>query len=252
MPKKSKFFFTSVLILTFALTIALADLFSSVITIGNFAFLPSQSVKSSGYKIYAISLNKAQTHAQASTQIQDIKLRGGAGYIYSNSGLYYCIASAYENQNDALNVQTNLQEKDISSEIIEITINEISIDTTFTGSEKNSLLEVLSSFKNTFKTLYDLSISLDTGTKDVIQCKVDVQSHYNKVVKIKQDYENIFKNKLTSEIFQTKLKLTEHLTIIESIINLDLNEKVLLSSQIKECYLKIVILNKELANDLSQ
>ena len=92
---------------------------------------------------------------------------------FTQYGLYYCIA-CYENQNDALNVQTNLQEKDISSEIIEITINEISIDTTFTGSEKNSLLEVLSSFKNTFKTLYDLSISLDTGTKDVIQCKVDV------------------------------------------------------------------------------
>ena len=46
------------------------------------------------------------------------------------------------------------------------------------------------------------------------------------------------KTNLPAKFFQTKLKLTEHLTIIESIINLDLNEKVLLSSQIKRVLLK--------------
>jgi hypothetical protein len=43
--KKIKFFLITVLVVSFALIISLADLFSSFLTIGNFAFLPSQGVK---------------------------------------------------------------------------------------------------------------------------------------------------------------------------------------------------------------
>lgn len=251
MPKKSKFFVLSVLVLAFSLTLAMADLFSSLLTVGNFAFLPSQTSKTPSYKVYAISLFKGQTYEQSTNKIQEIKLRGGAGFVYSSSGLYYCLASAYENQNDAINVQNSLKEKEIENEIIEIAINEISIDTTFSGKEKSTILEGLNSFKNTFKTMYDLSISLDTSTKDVITCKTELKLLYDKLVKEKENFDNVFKNKLTNEIFQTKLKLTDLNTAVESIIKMDYTDKVTLSSMIKEKYLKILVLNKTLATELS-
>lgn len=251
MPKKSKFFFISVLVLTFSLTVVLADLFSSFITVGSFAFLPSQSVKVSGYKIYAISLYKGQTHVQASNQIQDIKLRGGGGYVYFYNSVYHCLASAYENENDAVNVQNSLKEQNLQSQIIEISIKDIIIDTTFSALEKSLLLETLTSFKNSFKTLYDLALSLDTGTKDLIQCKIELKNHQDKIMKLKQDYNDAFKNKVMNELFQIKLKVAEHLTIIESIVELNYSDKVLFSSFLKESYLKIVELNKTLATELS-
>jgi hypothetical protein len=252
MPKKSKIFFFTVLFLTMGLILTLADLFSSVITVGNFAFLPSQSVKTSSYKIYAISLQKSSTYNQASTQLQDIKMRGGAGVIYQTDGLYYCLASAYENENDAYGVQNNLKENKTDSEIVVISINSINFDLTLSGTEKNALLDAVNSFKTVFKTLYDISISLDTGVKDFPTCKLDAALVKDKFFKTKKNFDEAFKTKLSNEIFQTKLKLVELSNSLNVLTELDRQEKVLFSSTLKETYINAILQNKTLASEITQ
>jgi hypothetical protein len=250
MPKKSKFFLITVLVVSFALIISLADLFSSFLTIGNFAFLPSQGVKISSYKIYAISLARSSTSSGASENIKEVKTRSGAGYVYQANGIYYCLASAYENENDVINVQINLKESGTESQIIEIPVGQISVDMSLSGTERTALLEALNSFKANFKTLYDISISLDTGVKNLVECKLELSKQMDKIAKVQQDFESAFKTKLTGEIFKTKLKLMEQTSFVQGLVELNLNEKVLFSSALKELYIKVIILNKTLASEI--
>lgn len=251
MTKKSKAYAFTLVVLSIAITLVMADLLSSLITIGNFAFLPTQGVKASSYNIYAISLSKSSTLAQANAQIQDIRLKGGAGYVYNTNGLYYLLASAYENENDAIKVKENLENQQLTSEVLKIEISEISIDLSLNGSEKSALNGALNSFKTTYKTLYDISISLDTQVKTLPESKLLVSNYVTALSNVQKEFDTLFKNKLTNEIFQIKLKITALLDIVKALSEQDYEQITLFSAAIKNSYIGAVITNKELAKELS-
>lgn len=251
MTKKSKFYSFTITILMFVLMVVLADLFSSVITIGNFAFLSTQGIKSNSFTIYALSIDKCSTLSQASQVSNEAKLRGGAGYIHSQDGLYYVLLSAYENQNDALKVQENLLENEQSSELITINITEIVIDLSLNANEKTSIQDALSSFKNAYKNLYDFSVSIDTGVKTLSEIKLAVSSYLSDLNKTKTTFETVFLNKITSEIFKLKLKLTELVMTVNSFVEADYEQQVIYSSNLKETYIKCLIINKNLAKEMT-
>ena len=251
MTKKTKFYSFIIVALTFAITFVMADLFSSILTVGNFAFLPTQGIKSNKYTLYCLALYKTATIGEANTQVQEIKLRGGAGYVYSANGMYYILASGYENKNDATKVQENLEVNQTTSEIIEMQIGEITVDMSLNGNEKTAMTNAINSFKTTYKNLYDISVSLDTGVKNLAESKLLITSELESLSAIKTSFDSSFVSKLTSEVFKIKLKLAEMVLLLQQLTENGADQKVLYSSYVKETYLKCVVLNKDLSKELT-
>ncbi len=234
-----------------ALIFVLADLFSSVLTLGDFAFLNATGSKSSSYKIYAISLNKTLSKESADNFALEIKQKGGAGFVFKKEEQYYILASAYENENDAIKVRDKLGDDKIDSEIVEIDIGEIKIDMNFSSAEKITMTNSINLFKEIFKKLYNISIELDTSIKSLTECKLLVNEERNYIDEIKKSFDNSFNNKLNNEIIKIRTKIIELEAMTEKLISEASEQSSIFSSQLKYAYIQAIILNRELVASLN-
>ena len=76
-----KLFALLVCAVSIALTITLADLFSTALTAGNFTGLFSSSSKISAYNVYAISMFQSSLLSSAEESSSQVKRQSGAGPV---------------------------------------------------------------------------------------------------------------------------------------------------------------------------
>ena len=248
--KSGRLFALIVSIICFALCISLADLFSTAIMAGNFSGIFSSSSKITSYNIYAISTSQSSILVSAEESASSIKSQNGAGYIYNENSVYYVLASAYEKENDAELVKSNLEESGLSPFIITISVPEISITSNLTSIEKNALISAINIFKIAYQELYDISVSLDTSLKNETECKLSLNDLSSKINKIKTSFEASFNSKLTNDILNIKLKLENLNNLITQLIEYTSTNSIPFSSKIKYNYIECLILNKNLCNDI--
>lgn len=237
--KKTKFFSIFFMIISFALCISLAGVFSSLITVGGFSNITSGDAKSSGFVVYAVSLYKTQTKAQAREMSEVTMRKNGAGYIYQDDEAFYVFASCYENKADAEKVVSNLKENEVSSSIKDLQFNEILLKSKMTEQEKTVLIKALSSFKNLYKKLYDLSVSIDTKLLTEIQAKVLLNDIISEQSKVQTNFETIFNSKLTSTLLEIKLSLSNISNILNNLAEFS-SLDIPYTSQVKNTYFQVL------------
>lgn len=237
--KKTKFFSIFFMIISFALCISLAGVFSSLITVGGFSNITSGDAKSSGFVVYAVSLYKTQTKAQAREMSEVTMRKNGAGYIYQDNEAFYVFASCYENKADAEKVVSNLKENEVSSSIKDLQFNEILLKSKMTEQEKTVLIKALSSFKNLYKKLYDLSVSIDTKLLTEIQAKVLLNDIISEQSKVQTNFETIFNSKLTSTLLEIKLSLSNISNILNNLADFS-SLDIPYTSQVKNTYFQVL------------
>lgn len=237
--KKTKFFSIFFMIISFALCISLAGVFSSLITVGGFSNITSGDAKSSGFVVYAVSLYKTQTKAQAREMSEVTMRKNGAGYIYQDDEAFYVFASCYENKADAEKVVSNLKENEVSSSIKDLQFNEILLKSKMTEQEKTVLIKALSSFKNLYKKLYDLSVSIDTKLLTEIQAKVLLNDIISEQSKVQTNFETIFNSKLTSTLLEIKLSLSNISNILNNLADFS-SLDIPYTSQVKNTYFQVL------------
>lgn len=251
MPKKTKIFAIISVIICLALAISLAELFSSLITIGDFAFLPSGQAKSTGYNIYAISLCKEVSQASANERASQIKYQNGAGYVYKNDdNIYYVLASAYESENDANKVLEKITNDTGEAHILKIKVSDISINMSMSGKEKVAMNNALAIFKTTFKALYDLSISLDTEVKNQTECKLNIADIKANLTKVQADFDTHFNSKLNQNLLLIKLNLNNLNELLQQLLEESKTQSPPFSSLLKYSYIKTVMLNIDICDNL--
>ena len=248
MPKKTKILTSLIIIVSLALAVVVAELFSSIITVGDFAFISTSQSKVSGYNIYAVAVQKTTTKNNAQSLAKEIQYKNGAGYIYEKDNIYYILASAYESENDAVKVLENLTNQNINGEIIQISVSDVEINLSLSGKEKIAFNNALNIFKSTFKSLYDISISLDTNVKSQTECKLAVSDLKANLTKVISNYETHFNSKLTQDLVSLKLKLDELDKILQSLYEDNLTDLTSFSSILKYSYINVVMLNIDVCN----
>ncbi|MEG1499687.1 MAG: hypothetical protein RR400_01260 [Clostridia bacterium] len=255
-PKKVKkqnkgtVFVSIFVVVCLAVSISFADLFSRFITVGNFTLETSQTT-SSAFKTYAIASHKSAKKEEAEAFSLDIKNKGGAGYVWTDSTIYYVLASCYLEENDAKKVKENLFDGGIESDIITLEFKDLKIADAKTSDENKTLLAATSSFKNTYKSLYDLSVSYDTKIVSDAETMLKLTMIKNDLEKLKTSFDVCFKTKWTNDLIILKLKLAENITTLESLIE-NKNQTKTFSSDIKSTYFKILKNHKSLYNELTK
>ena len=248
--KGGKIFAITIMLICFALCLTLADLFSTAITIGNFSGFVTDASKLTGYKIYAISTFQSSVKSVSEDAAKKYTSRNGAGYIWEKDSIYHVFLSAYENQNDAIKVKENLESSGETPNIIEVDIPEITIKSNLSSAEKGVLTSALNVFYSTYKSLYDISVSLDTSIKSETECKLLLSDVASEVGKIKTNFNNTFNPKLTNNLIEVKLKIDKAESLVKELIDFSSTTSVNFSSKIKYNYIELIKLNSSLAKDI--
>lgn len=243
MPKKSilsKIYVFTILIVSFSLCVMSASLMSSYITIGSFSYA-TNSIKQGSFDLYAISLASNPSFSQSNEIGKSFKSLNAAGYAWKKDDLYYVLASGYLSEADATKVSQSLTSGGTNNTVIKLEFDEISINGNFNSQEKTAIVNTLSCFKNVYTDFYDISVSLDTNISNEIDTKIAIGNTKSNLIKIKNSFDTIFKEKVTNSLVILKINLEKLLEKIDELLECETN----LSSEIKYHYFESLNLYKE-------
>lgn len=251
MPKNKRVLIFSVVTAFAVAGLTLATIISNLLykpASGNTSGVSSQSIE-----IHFISLNKSQVENSASALAADYREIGAGGYIWKIEEYYHIFSSGFENKNDAVLVQSNLESSNISSEIISIKFDGTVINGTFEAEEKKVLTKTLNCFISAYKSLYDIAISLDTAVYNEISARLAVNSVHASLASTKADFDILFK---TTEIPAIKI-LSAALKKAEACTTSLCSGKILTrnqtySSLIKYRYIELIDIYQNLITELKK
>ena len=236
--KSPRFFVVFTAVICIMMCISVAELFSSIITVGAFGVTKNNDVKQNVFSVYAINLFSSETKVQASEMGELVRKKGGAGYIYQ-SDKFYVLASCYENKADAEKVSSTLKDSETDNQIIQIDFKNLTFSVKLNDQEKNTLNGAVTCFVNVYRKLYDLSVSVDTKLYTEIQSKVELNEIIGEFSKIKSNFETLFNPKLTANLLSLKLSLNNVEKILNNLAEFSSTE-VPYTSQIKYTYFDIL------------
>lgn len=237
--KSTKFITIFTMIICLVMCISFAELFSSLITVGGFNTIKDNEIKQPNFSLYAISMYSTETKIQAKEMSEMTKRKSGAGYIWQSDKCYYVFASCYQNEADAIKVSENLQENNVNCQIVKLDFDSIIVSAKTNEQEKTTLQESVLCYKNLFKKLYDLSVSIDTNLYTEIEVKIYLSDIISEFTKTKTSFETLFNSKLTSDLLELKLSLTNIANILESLSEFSSLE-IPYTSQVKNTYFQVL------------
>lgn len=154
-----------------------------------------ESVSSSAFDVYMLSLAKSQVEKEAEARASDFQSIGAGGYIWEQDGYYHVIASCYINKNDAVLVQNSVKaNQGLESEIISVQFKSITLNGSFTSEEKKVLTKALSACYDYYLSIYDVAISLDTKVYNEISARLAVNNAHNSLSTTLANFNTLFEN----------------------------------------------------------
>ena len=192
------------------------------------------------FEIFAIYLKSLTNLNQAEEFSKTVKNGGGAGFILKKDSTYLVFASAYSNQEDALSVVENLKKIGHSPLLFEFFFEEISFNEDFSQNQSIFLSNNLNIFKTSFENLYEYSIFLDKNNQTEMEIKLEINKLLKNTQIIKRDFNLLFNENLSPQIFCLKISLDEILDILNDLSSYN-DTFPSLSSKIKYSYFSTLL-----------
>jgi len=234
-----------VVVLCVATSLMMASFFSSIITTSGLGIIVSSAKTQSATTLWAISVGSCNTFAQAQELCADTQTKGGGGVILKKE-MFHVLASAYEMENDATKVQENLAMQGVVAQMIKLEVKQTSVSANYTLAEVNVLDGCLLAYRDSFRTLFDLSVSLDTQTKNELAAKEQIALLVTRLEQIKADFATHLNKKLTANLVALSLQNETTLQLVKGL----LETTTPLATATKTVYLTIIIKQMELLNEL--
>lgn len=236
--KNKKTLFSILFLISFIACLFLANFLSSFLIPTSSS---SSSISSSPFEIYFISLSKSQVKNEALSLCPDYQKINAGGYVWEDGGYYRILSSGYLNKNDAVLVQSSLKENfQIESELFSVKFESFSVHGNFDSDEGKVLSKALNLFLETYKSIYDIAVSLDTSVYNEISARMAVNNSHNNLSTTIDNFDTIFSEKSNSLYL-----LSESLSILKetsmklcSALNLNNNQTY--SSLLKYRYIEML------------
>lgn len=226
----------------------LSLIFILTLSVFSFAFTSSTTTVNDGklytppFSIYFVATAKSQLESEASSLAKDTMANGCGGYVWKNENYFYAISSAYENKNDATLMSNSLENKNIKNEIFCIDFPAKNVLTEFEKKEEKSLfLTATYSFYSSFKTLFDISVCLDTNLYDEEKAMLEISNLQRTIDEIMKNFDSIFGDcdlEILSHLNNATVDQSE--TIGQLSAKQFITEKQSLLSLIRYSYTKII------------
>ncbi len=244
-----KWFIIFIIIIFMAIIFFVANAFANFLSFSNTSVFGSKNNSAKGYNAYAIVVDKFQDKTQANALSLQLQNAGASGYIIYDLE-YQVLASAYLKSEDAQNVLEKVLGTYNNAEISIIKVNSIQLKKLEDKKDNEIITKALNLFKNTYESLYDLGINLDTSNITSAQAKFSITQLLNEISGISSEFRDIINktNDTTYKLTQAKIdQLEENINeLVESSL---ISTK--LSSLIKYSQINCLILQNELAKLLN-
>ena len=168
--KSGKFRKLIVLIAIIAFLLVFGEIFSSIIKYGTLAITTSASTKS--FSLYALSMGKFDTHAEAQNLANEASVQGAGGYVWNSGDKYYVLASIYPSNQDALSVANGIS--GYVCEVVELKYKKTNLNSVQLDDDKAKIMQSLNFLQNLYYTMYDNCLNLDTKAISAIACSNNV------------------------------------------------------------------------------
>ena len=178
LKKHKKIILSTIFAVGIVVCLMLANCLSSFIMPINAS---ANSITANSFQMHLISLSKSQLENEAQSRAKDFQQMGAGGYVWKHDEYYHIISSAYLNKADAELVQNSIKiNQNLQTTLITIKFNEYSINGTFSNDENKVVSALMSACTSFYTSLYDVSISLDTGVCNETSAKLLVNTaHHN-------------------------------------------------------------------------
>lgn len=235
--RASKIFILVFSVVCVALSVVVANLLSSALTVSGGMNLATSF---NNFSVYCISLGEYTSISQANSKADESMKKGSGGFVYKKDNLYYVLASAYEKENDAKLVSENLAESGITNKILVIKINKPPLEEVSDENQQKNFYQALFQLKTSYLNLYDISVSLDTNSLDETKAKIETIGVKGELEKVLQKTNR--GNSSIDGIYYQMIKNTynEIEELLESLKDYENINGITLSAKIKNVYLNII------------
>ncbi len=132
--------------------------------------------KLEGAGFYAVQMGAFKSEANAGTEADAVRQRGGAGYVYFDGELYRVLASAYATEAEAKDVRDQLKEDMIESGVFPIEIREVDLRVTAGQNVVSAMTGAVDAIKKAREDMTALSIAFDKEEKTQEQAGEEVSA----------------------------------------------------------------------------
>ncbi|MFY9177522.1 MAG: SPOR domain-containing protein [Caldicoprobacterales bacterium] len=205
----------------------------------------TETVKIHTMNFYGIQMGAFNSKENADTIGNELKGKGGAGYILDDQ-YYRVIAMAFLSQDDAASVISQLKNQSIEAQMYELSCPGLEMEITATSQK-------IEGIKSAFSLIQENFGELETIVKDLDKDKITTEIAINRIDEIKNQIkgkeEELNKYSATQEGSQVlsglKKLLSDQANSLDQLIQGNVSDKVAISSKIKYTYIDIIVKYKE-------
>ena len=126
--------------------------------------------------LYCVELNKYDSVTQATRQSEDIRKKGGAGYIFEEADKYRLLVSGYVTQQQALSVAENQADDKYAPAVFLISSGSVSFRVSCPSQSFDILQEACNYFAQLVYSLVDQAIQLEKQEISIAALKIKYSS----------------------------------------------------------------------------
>jgi hypothetical protein len=200
----------------------------------------TDNLKINPLSIYTIQMGAFTDENNAKGFSEDLKSKGGAGYVHFD-GYYRVLAVGFQSEEDAVKVRDELKADGIESNIYKIVTKGAEMQITAAKENVELIRSAFESWEKGYSGMEQILFSLDTGAASVSdtitkirELKDEMEQKQKKLEEINAGQKNIILNGLTDLYKNTCMSL-------ENIIDVEFDNKVAISSEIKYTYIDLLI-----------
>lgn len=223
---KKKLAITLMLSMTLCCAIVLSTLFACIFA-PNQLVASTNNVSSPAFNIYFVSTSKSAFEAESAQRGKDVMNQDLSGYVWEYENYFHVISSAYKNENDATLVKNKIVSDGGTAETISVSFPAIKISYPFSQDEKLVMNAALSSFKECYDKLFDISISLDTGVYNETAAMLAINNTLSTFSATEKNFSTLF----AEQDSETINSIGEYLTCANESLSLLSNKTFITQSQ---------------------
>ena len=244
--RKARGFFAFILIMISCVTVFfVANAFSNILAFSTVSLYKARSATAKSFNVFMININNFEKEDDAKKFAAEIKLAGGAGYVMYDLG-YNVIASAYLSSTDAQSVLEKVKLTYDTATVKLVEINRCELENIVDDEQEKCVQKALDLFKNTYKSLYDLSVKLDSSQITSADVKIELTALLESASDISASFRN-YASKITETSYSlTQAKVNQVVELLNDLVESSLTS-MRLSALLKNAQISALMLQNELA-----
>jgi len=212
----------------------------------------TETVKVQAMNFFGIQMGAFNSKENAQTVGEQLKTKGGAGYILDDQ-YSRVIAMMFLNENDAATVIQQLKNNSIEAQMYELKCPGVEMEITATSQK-------IEGIKSTFSLIQEKFGDIETIIRDLDNDKITMEIAINRISQIKNEI--VDKIELLNQYSATqegnkvlsglKSFLSNQINNLDQIMQGNMSDKVAISSKIKYTYIDMIVKYKEYMEQITK